>query len=40
MRTGFNGFGSDLKVVADDEPMASLYGAPEERAIPSNVVQL
>jgi ornithine decarboxylase len=40
MRTGFNGFGSDLKVVADDEPMASLYGATEERAIPSNVVQL
>jgi ornithine decarboxylase len=40
MRTGFNGFGSDLKVVADDEPMASLYGAPEVQAIPSNVVQL
>ncbi|HEV2078748.1 MAG TPA: type III PLP-dependent enzyme [Allosphingosinicella sp.] len=40
MRTGFNGFGSDLKVVADDEPMASLYGASEERAIQSNVVQL
>ena len=40
MRTGFNGFGSDLKVVADDEPMASLYGASEEREIPSHVVQL
>ena len=26
MRTGFNGFGSDLKVIADDEPMATLYG--------------
>ncbi len=25
MRTGFNGFGSDLRVVVEDEPMASLY---------------
>ncbi len=41
MRTGFNGFGSDLKVLADDEPMATLYGAVEpERAVPSNVVKL
>jgi ornithine decarboxylase len=41
MRTGFNGFGSDLKVLADDEPMATLYGAVEpERAVPSNVVTL
>jgi len=43
MRTGFNGFGADLKtVLADDEPMATLYGAPEreERAVPSNVVTL
>jgi ornithine decarboxylase len=41
MRTGFNGFGSDLKALAQDEPMATLYGpAPEERAIPSNVVTL
>jgi ornithine decarboxylase len=41
MRTGFNGFGSDLKVLADDPPMATLYGeAPEERAVPSNVVKL
>ncbi len=39
MRTGFNGFGSDLKVVVTDEPMASLY-ADEERAVPSNVVTL
>ena len=40
MRTGFNGFGADLKtVLADDEPMATLY-AVEERAIPSNVVTL
>jgi ornithine decarboxylase len=41
MRTGFNGFGSDLKVIAGDEPMATLYGEPErERAVPSNVVTL
>jgi ornithine decarboxylase len=41
MRTGFNGFGSDLKVIAEDEPMATLYGEPAlERAVPSNVVTL
>jgi len=42
MRTRFNGFGSDLTVTVDDEPMASLYvEAPaEERAVPSNVVTL
>jgi ornithine decarboxylase len=41
MRTGFNGFGSDLKVIAEDEPMATLYGEPmRERAVPSNVVTL
>ena len=41
MRTGFNGFGSDLKVLAEDEPMATLYGEPvRERALPSNVVKL
>jgi ornithine decarboxylase len=41
MRTGFNGFGSDLKVLAGDEPMATLYGEVErERAVPSNVVTL
>ncbi|HYJ53862.1 MAG TPA: type III PLP-dependent enzyme, partial [Allosphingosinicella sp.] len=41
MRTGFNGFGSDLRVIAKDEPMATLYGAAEaERAVPSNVVTL
>jgi ornithine decarboxylase len=41
MRTGFNGFGSDLKVLAEDEPMATLYAdASEERAVPSNVVTL
>jgi len=41
MRTGFNGFGSDMRVVAGDEPMATLYGAAEaERAVHSNVVTL
>ena len=41
MRTGFNGFGSDLKVLAEDEPMATLYGeAMRERVVPSNVVTL
>ena len=39
MRTGFNGFGSDLRVVATDEPMATLY-ADEERPAASNVVTL
>jgi ornithine decarboxylase len=39
MRTAFNGFGSDLKVVSDDEPMATLYGE-AELTIPSNVVTL
>ena len=40
MRTGFNGFGSDLKVVAQDGPMATLYDAAEERRRTSNVVKL
>ncbi|MGQ0590475.1 MAG: type III PLP-dependent enzyme [Sphingosinicella sp.] len=41
MRTGFNGFGADVKLVAEDEPMATLYGGEErERAVPSNVVTL
>jgi len=41
MRTGFNGFGADLKVIAEDEPMSTLYReALTERAVPSNVVTL
>jgi ornithine decarboxylase len=41
MRTQFNGFGADLKVIAKDEPMATLYAEAEaERAVPSNVVKL
>lgn len=41
MRTQFNGFGADMKVIADDEPMTTLYAEAEaERAVPSNVVTL
>ena len=41
MRTGFNGFGSDLKVVAQDEPMASLYrGDRADPRVSDNVVSL
>ena len=40
MRTGFNGFGSDLRVVVDDEPMETLYAAEQERPAASNVVTL
>ena len=39
MRTGFNGFGVQDRVVVDDEPMASLYGAAEPMRR-SNVVTL
>jgi ornithine decarboxylase len=40
MRTGFNGFGSDLKIVVEDEPMASLYGGAARKVARNNVVQL
>jgi len=40
MRTGFNGFGSDLKVLAGDEPMATLYGGESREVARSNVVKL
>jgi ornithine decarboxylase len=41
MRTQFNGFGADHKVIAEDEPMTTLYAEAEaERAVPANVVQL
>ena len=40
MRTGFNGFGSDLKVLAQDEPMATLYGGALREVARSNVVTL
>jgi ornithine decarboxylase len=39
MRTGFNGFGVVARVIVDDEPMASLYGAAEPTRR-SNVVKL
>jgi ornithine decarboxylase len=39
MRTGFNGFGVEDRVIVDDEPMASLYMS-EERERASNVVTL
>jgi ornithine decarboxylase len=40
MRTGFNGFGSDVKIVVEDEPMASLYGVAARKVARNNVVQL
>ncbi len=40
MRTGFNGFGSDLKVEAADEPMATLYGDVDRKVARNNVVKL
>ncbi len=39
MRTAFNGFGSDETVIVEDEPMASLYVAPDQQ-VASNVVKL
>jgi len=39
MRTRFNGFGVEAFEVVDDEPMATLYGAPAQRKR-SNVVTL
>ena len=38
MRTGFNGFGTEARVIVEDEPMASLYGA--ARPARTNVVKL
>ena len=40
MRTGFNGFGVEDRVIVDDEPMASLYGGETREAARSNVVKL
>jgi ornithine decarboxylase len=40
MRTGFNGFGSVAKVIARDEPMATLYGGADREVARSNVVTL
>jgi ornithine decarboxylase len=40
MRTGFNGFGAEWRVVVEDEPMASLYEEVSRQAARSNVVKL
>jgi ornithine decarboxylase len=40
MRTGFNGFGVEDRVIVDDEPMASLYTDVAERTPASNVITL
>jgi ornithine decarboxylase len=40
MRTGFNGFGVEERVIVTDEPMASLYLPLSERRTGSNVVTL
>ena len=40
MRTGFNGFGSDAKVIVEDEPMASLYVEGVREVARNNVVKL
>jgi ornithine decarboxylase len=40
MRTGFNGFGVEDRVIVEDEPMASLYTDVPERKRTSNVVTL
>jgi len=40
MRTGFNGFGVEDRVIVDDEPMASLYTDALERKRATNVITL
>ena len=40
MRTGFNGFGVEDRVIVDDEPMASALWSGRTRARRSNVVKL
>ena len=40
MRTGFNGFGEQERVIVSDEPMATLYGGDVKEERRSNVVQL
>ena len=40
MRTGFNGFGVQDRVIVDDEPMATLYGGESRVAARSNVAKL
>jgi ornithine decarboxylase len=40
MRTGFNGFGVEDRVIVEDEPMASLYLGDAERKLSTNVITL
>ena len=40
MRTGFNGFGEEQRVIVGDEPMATLYDAAKREDRRSNVVKL
>jgi ornithine decarboxylase len=40
MRTAFNGFSSDLRVISGDAPMTTLYGEARREVARSNVVQL
>ena len=40
LRTGFNGFGVEDRVIVEDEPMASLYTDVAERKRASNVITL
>jgi ornithine decarboxylase len=40
MRTGFNGFGTEARVIVEDEPMASLYNSVSQDNVRSNVVML
>ena len=40
MRTGFNGFTNGETVIVEDEPMVSLYAAPDRRVASANVVTL
>jgi len=40
MRTGFNGFGSDLRAIVTDAPMATLYDGASDEVARSNVVTL
>jgi ornithine decarboxylase len=40
MRTGFNGFGADRRVVVGNEPMVSMYDAQERKLGRGNVVKL
>jgi ornithine decarboxylase len=40
MRTAFNGFGTVAKVIAGDEPMATLYGGDAREVARNNVVKL